>query len=102
MTTLNTKAGPGELLAKPAEGAEGAATEGRGEPSVSRRSTALNWDEMMMDYAAIEKRAQEMRAEVAWSIASAVREWAAAKFSQRKVKAAEGARTRFQHRHRLT
>ena len=102
MTTLNTKAGSGELLAEATEGSQGAATESRSEPSVSQRSTALNWDEMMMDYAAIEKRAQEMRAEVAWSIASAVREWAAAKFSERKAKAARGARTRFQHRHRLT
>jgi len=102
MTTLNTKAGSGGLPAKAVEGSQGAASESRSEPSVSQRSTALNWDEMMMDYAAIEKRAQEMRAEVAWSIASAVREWAAAKCSQRKAKAAESARTRFQHRHRLT
>jgi len=102
MTTLKTTTAAGELSAGATEGTRTAATESRGEPGVSQRSTALNWDEMMMDYAAIEKRAQEMRAEVAWSIASAVREWAAAKFGQRKAKAAEAARTRFQHRHRLT
>ena len=102
MTTLNTKASFGKLLAKATEGSQAGAPETRGEPSVSQRNTALNWDEMMMDYAAIEKRAQEMRAEVAWSIAGAVREWAAAKFGQRKAKAAEAARTRFQQRHRLT
>ena len=102
MTTLKTTAASGELQPGAAEGSRAASPGTREEPGVSQRNTALNWDEMMLDYAAIEKRAQEMRAEVAWSLASAVREWAAAKFGQRKAKAAAAARTRFQHRHRLT
>ena len=98
MTTLKTNTGRDEVSA--------AATEGSGKASrkadMPQRGTTPSWDEMMMDYAAIEKKAQEMRAEVAWSIAGAVREWAAAKFGQRKAKAAEAARTRYQRRGQLT
>lgn len=56
-------------------------------PEIARHGTNLVWDEMMLDYAAIEKRAQEMRAEAAWGMASAVREWAMKVFGQGKAKA---------------
>ena len=63
------------------------------EREFSRRSTNLAWDETMLDYAAIEKRAQEMRAEAAWGIARAVREWAVTVFGQGKATARAVVRT---------
>jgi hypothetical protein len=53
------------------EGNEGANTD----TLSPRRSTVLDWDEMRHDVALIERRARAMRAEAAWSIARAVREW---------------------------
>jgi hypothetical protein len=56
------------------------------ETGFSRRSIDLEWDETMLDYAAIEKHAQKLRAEAAWRMASAVREWAVKAFGQGKAK----------------
>ncbi len=50
-------------------------------------STYRDWEAVMLDHAAIQKRAQEMRSEAAWSIARAVRDWAVTVFGQGKAKA---------------
>jgi hypothetical protein len=60
-----------------------------------RRPANLEWEEMALDYAAIERRAQQMRAEAAWGIARAVREWAAGKFGNAATKTREATRPPF-------
>jgi len=48
---------------------------------------SLDQDEMMWDYTAIERRAQELRSEAAWNLAQAIRKWAVRAFGQGKAKA---------------
>jgi hypothetical protein len=62
------------------------ASKAQAETGFSRRSIDLEWDETILDYAAIEKHAQKLRAEAAWRMASAVREWAMKAFGQGKAK----------------
>ena len=57
-----------------------------GEAASPRRSK-LEWDETMLDYTAIEKRAQEMRSEAAWNMFSSIRDWTVSLFHQGKAKA---------------
>jgi hypothetical protein len=60
-----------------------------------QRPTSLDWEEMALDYAAIERRAQGMRSEAAWGIARAVREWAASKFASGAAKTRKASRPPF-------
>lgn len=56
--------------------------------NISRRSIALDWDdETIWNHTLIERRAQKMRAEAAWAMAVAIREWAVSLFRQGKAKA---------------
>jgi hypothetical protein len=64
----------------------------------SPRRSKQDWDEMMLDHAAIQRRAQEMRSEAAWAIAAAVRDWTLNLFRQGKAKAAAAAQAPLQSR----
>jgi hypothetical protein len=75
-----------ELAVSAESPSKGAPTVAAGEAFSPQRSK-LDWDEMMLDYAAIEKRAQEMRSVAAWAIASSVRDWTMNLFRQGKAKA---------------
>jgi|AP12_2_1047962.scaffolds.fasta_scaffold250163_1 hypothetical protein len=86
MTTRETKLDLNELAVSAESPSKGAPTVAAGEAFSPQRSK-LDWDEMMLDYAAIEKRAQEMRSVAAWAIASSVRDWTMNLFRQGKAKA---------------
>lgn len=86
MTKIDTKLTPAGVPASPAARAAGAATAANGE-AVSPHRSMVDWNETMLDYAAIEKRAQEMRSEAAWAIFGAVRDWTVNLFRQGKAKA---------------
>jgi hypothetical protein len=59
-----------------------------------QRPANLEWEDVL-DYAATERQAQEMRAEAAWGIARAVREWAADKFGSGAVEPRKATRSPF-------
>ena len=60
---------------------------------ISQRSNELDWDdEAIWDYTAIERRAQEMRAEATWAMIDALRERIGGLFRTARTKA-EKART---------
>ena len=87
MTTLTTKRDPNALAATPRSGQTAKASLVNSDTDFSRRNTALGPDAMIWDYAAIERRAQELRSEAAWSMAREIHQWAARLFTQGKAKA---------------
>ncbi len=90
MTTIETKLTLNGPTASTAVRAADAGKSANGE-AISPRRSNHDLDEMMLDYAAIERRAQAMRSEAAWSIAGAVRDWAVNLFRQAKAKATAAA-----------
>jgi hypothetical protein len=86
MTTLEMKSNLNELAASAETTSKGALKVAAGEAYSPQRSN-LDWDEMMLDYVAIEKRAQEMRSEAAWAMISSLRDWTTNLFRQGKAKA---------------
>jgi hypothetical protein len=90
MMTIETKLTLNGPAASTAVRAASAVKSADGEAIWPRRSNQ-DWDEMMLDYTAIERRAQAMRSEAAWSIAGAVRDWAMNLFRQGKAKATAAA-----------
>jgi len=95
MTTHKAGINGDTLQAEVAKGRSDPGRKAREEAGLPHRSTRLDWDEMMLDYAAVERRAQAMRSEMAWSIARVVREWAATVFGQGETKARAAARQPF-------
>jgi len=86
MTTRKSKLELNERAASTESAARGVPKVTPGEPLSLQRSK-LEWDEMMLDYTAIERRAQEMRSEAAWAIAGSVRDWTMNLFRLGKAKA---------------
>ncbi|MGB8434342.1 MAG: hypothetical protein WCE38_08810 [Burkholderiales bacterium] len=68
-----------------------------GEATLPQR-TKLDWDEMMLDYTVIERRAQKMRSDAAWAIAGSVRDWTMNLFRLGKAKAQAAAQAPLQSR----
>jgi len=93
MTTLKKTIDSNEPQAQAVSGAPEARLQAQVDAEISRRSTDANWDELMSDYVAIEKRAQVMRSEAAWNGARALRDWAVAAFRKGKAKASSAAPT---------
>jgi len=87
MTMLTTKRDPNASAATPGSGQAATTSKVSADAELPRRNTALDEDEMIWDYAAIERRAQELRSEVAWNMARAIHAWAVKLFTQGKAKA---------------
>jgi hypothetical protein len=92
-TKLNLK----ELPASGEASSDRASKVADGEDFSPQRSR-LDWNEMMLDYTAIERRAQEMRSEAAWAIAGSLRDWAMNLFRLGKAKAQAAAQVPLQSR----
>lgn len=91
MTTLKTTSGRNGPLAQSAPGPSDTASRAQANAGISRRSTSLDWEEAMLDYVEIEKRAQAMRSEAAWNSARTVKDWVVAVFRRGKAKAGSAA-----------
>jgi len=87
MTTRDTMQDRGALRASATYGQAGAGQAIGLDAELPHRNMSADQDEMIWDYAAIERRAQELRSEAAWNMARAIREWAAKLFGQGKAKA---------------
>lgn len=93
MKTLKKTTDGNKIPVKGAGGYYQAPEEAQASTELSHRSMNLDWEQTMLEYAVIERRAQAMRSEAAWNMARALRNWAVRVFSQGKAKAGAAAAT---------
>ena len=91
MRMIKTTGGETEPLTTHATGQFETSSQARSGAELPHRNIALDWDQMMSDYTVIERRAQAMRAEVAWEMARAFGNWVARIVSHGKAKAGAAA-----------
>lgn len=97
MTTRETKWDLNERSARADASSVGAPKVGSGEAFSPQRSKP-DGDENVLDYTAIERRAQVMRSEAAWAMFSAIRDWTMNLFQLGKAKAQAAAQAPLESR----